>query len=82
MTMTIRIEDLKPGDPDKARPTGTVQAIVKVRKAGYVPPAVTLRTRIDEHLFTADVPASELPKLERNPQVVSVATNKKLRIIE
>lgn len=80
--MTIRLDDLKPEDPEKAMPTGTVQVIVKVRKAGYVPPAVTLRARIDEYLFTADVPADELRQLERNPQVVSVAANKKLRIIE
>jgi hypothetical protein len=80
--MTIRIDDLKPGDPKKTAPTGTVQVIVKVRKAGYVPPEATLRARIDEHMFTADVQADELPRLERNPHVVSVAANKRLRIIE
>lgn len=80
--MTIRIDDLKPGDPERLGPTGTVQVIVKVRKADYVPPAVTLRARIDEYLFTADVQADELPLVERDPQVVSLAANKKLRLIE
>ncbi|MBA3314954.1 MAG: hypothetical protein H0T47_16910 [Planctomycetaceae bacterium] len=80
--MSIRIDDLKLGDPEQRTPTGTVQVIVKVRNAGYVPPAVTIRARIDEHIFTADVPAGELPQLESNPQVVSIAANKKLRIIE
>jgi hypothetical protein len=80
--MAIRIEDLTPGDPGQATPTGVVQVILKVRKAGYVPPAVKLRARIDEHIFTADVPAEELSQLERNPEVVSVAANRKLQIIE
>jgi hypothetical protein len=80
--MPIRIDDLKPADPEEVAPTGTVQVIVKVREAGYVPPAVTLRARIDDCLFTADVPAENLHQLETNPRVVSVAANKKLRIVE
>jgi len=80
--MSIRFDDLSPVDPNKVVPTGTVQVIVKVRQAGYVPPAVRVRARIDEHLFTADIPANELPYLERDPQVLSVAANKKLRIID
>jgi hypothetical protein len=82
LTMTIRISDLKPADPEKAAPTGTVPVIIKVRKPNYVPPAATVRARIDEHLFTADIPADKLPQVERDPRVVSVAANKKLRIIE
>lgn len=80
--MTIRLDDLKPGNPKKAQPTGTVQVIVKVRDAGYVPPAAKLRARMDGHLFTADVLADALPQVERDPQVVSVSVNEKLRIIE
>ena len=80
--MTIRISDLRRGDPDAAKPTGTVQVIVKVRDAGYVPPAVKLRARVDEHLFTADVEADALSQIERDPQVVSVSRGKKLRLID
>lgn len=80
--MNIRIDDLKLENREHSTSTGMVQAIVKVRKAGYVPPEVILRARIDDYLFTADIPSDELPQLDRNPQVVSVAENKKLRIIE
>ena len=58
------------------------QIAAMIRKAGYEPPEVILRARIDDYLFTADIPSDELPQLDRNPQVVSVAENKKLRIIE
>ncbi|MBM3458565.1 MAG: hypothetical protein FJX77_08560 [Armatimonadetes bacterium] len=80
--MNISIDDLEPGNPGQATPTDMAQVIVKVREAGYVPPTVTLRARIDEYLFTADVPVDKFPELEHNPQVVSMAATEKLRIIE
>ena len=66
--MTIRFEDLKPGSPEQAKPTGTVHVIVKVRKAGYVPSAVKLRARIDEYLFTAEVDAHERHHADRSSE--------------
>jgi hypothetical protein len=51
---------------------GSVSATVRVGVAGYVPPGVTLRARIDPLLFTADVPVARLPDLEADAAVVSV----------
>ena len=80
--MIIKLDQLKPGALDSATPTGTVQVIMKVRDPGYVPSEATVRARIDEHLFTADVPADGLARLQENPKVVSVVANKKLRIVD
>jgi len=80
--MHICNDGLEPGNPGQATPTDMAHVIVKVRQAGYVPPTVTLRARIDEYLFAADVPVDQFPELEDNPQVVSMAATKKLRIIE
>ena len=58
-----------------------VELIVKVRKPNYVPLGLTVRARIDPHLFTAEALASMLPQLELDPAVVSVALGKRLRMI-
>lgn len=69
-------------DPRLERTKACVSAILKVTRAGYVPDAVTLRERIDETMFTADVPPETLPRLEEDEEVASVAISRPLDVIE
>lgn len=86
--MKIQIENLKklessslPASPAREEDE-TFEAIIKVRKPDYVPPDVKVRAKIDPHMFTVEVAAKELAKLEEDPEVISVALGKKLRVIE
>ena len=56
-----------------------VTAIVKVRKSGYVPPGLTVRSRIDEEIFTASGTATAIDAAGRDPEVVDVSPAKRLR---
>jgi hypothetical protein len=49
-----------------------VTAVVRVTRPDYVPPGVTLRARISEHLFTCDVDRGVLDRLRRDPLVASI----------
>jgi hypothetical protein len=55
-----------------------VSAIVKVREPNYVPSGVTVRSRIDETMFTTSCRAGQLRALESDPRVESVALAKRL----
>jgi hypothetical protein len=80
---TILLANLKPAAPREAIPSSDpLEVVVKVRVAGYVPPAVTVRAQIDDHLFTALVRADQVSAIEQDPRVESVATSQKLRLIE
>ena len=66
-------------------PTGAgerVSAILKVKSKGYVPDSVTLRERIDETLFTADIELAVLENLEADDEVSSVAISRNLKLVE
>lgn len=66
---------IKPGE----ELDGSIEAIVKVNRADYTPANITVRARIDPFLFTCEMPADELEKLENDPGVESVALSQKLR---
>lgn len=57
-------------------------AIIKVNIGGYVPTDVDLRSRIDDHLFTAEFESGVLERLEEDEGVESVAISEALGIIE
>ena len=86
--MSIRLQDLKkiesspPSALSERDENERMEVIVKVREPDYVPPGVIVRAQIAPVLFTSEVPAKMLAKLERDPQVVSVSISKKLRMIE
>ena len=61
-----------------ARPSGSIAAIVKVAKAGYVPSVVSVRSRISSQIFTAEVSTESLAALDKDPQVVSVSVATKV----
>ena len=58
-----------------------VEAIIKVGADSYVPPDVDLRARIDERMFTATCTFATIARLEDDPDIVSVAVSRPLRVI-
>ena len=64
------------------KPGTLLEAIVKVSEPGYVPPGVTVRSRIDETMLTGEASASTLPALDSDPKVVSVSLSRPLRVID
>jgi hypothetical protein len=57
-----------------------VSAIVKVKVPNYVPKGFTVRSRVDETMFTADCNGSALRSAQEDPNVESVALSKRLRL--
>lgn len=55
-----------------------LSVIVHVREPDYVPEWLSLRKRITSYIFTSDIKKEDLPKLEADDQVVSVAINEQL----
>ncbi|THU40448.1 hypothetical protein FAM09_11345 [Niastella caeni] len=71
----------------KSKVTGKVSAndanpvlnvIINVREPNYVPSWLSLRKKITANIFTADIKKTDLPKLEADGQVISVAINEQL----
>lgn len=59
-----------------------LSVIVHVRKANYVPEWVSLRSKITDLIFTADINKADLNKLEADEQVSSVSINERLDSLE
>lgn len=84
----IRLDDLKKLElasvpaQSTLRGEDPVVAIIKVRRADYVPSGVRVRARIDPHLFTAAFPASELARLEADSNVAAISVSKRLNQID
>jgi hypothetical protein len=53
--------------------------IVKVTRPGYVPDGFTVRTRIDEILFTADADPVDVAAAGTDPNVESIDHSRRLR---
>jgi hypothetical protein len=64
------------------RGEGTVLALVKVARPGYVPPGCDVRARFGDQLFSAELDAGALRALGDDPLVVSVAVSRRLRTNE
>ncbi len=60
----------------------SLSAIIKVNEDGYVPKGVTVRSKIDDTMFTGVFEAHLLKKLDRDANVKSVAVSRRLQIIE
>ena len=58
-----------------------VVCIVKVRKPGYVPDGFTVRTWIDDTLYTADCTGVDLQKASKDPNVESISPAERVRQI-
>lgn len=53
-------------------------ATVKVNQENYIPSHIKVRSRINEFLFTAEVPGNAIQILNENKKVESVALNESL----
>lgn len=58
-----------------------VVCIVKVRKPGYVPDGFTVRTWIDDTLYTADCTGVDLQNASTDPNVESISPAERVRQI-
>ena len=67
--------------PEAAAKGNAVEAIVKVRRANYVPDGVTVRAQISPVLFTSVIPQSAVRSVEEDPNVESVSISQTLRTI-
>ena len=61
------------GDEAAASADNTTAVIVRVSAEGYVPPGIAVRARISPTLFTADVTAAELQRLQGDETVASIS---------
>jgi hypothetical protein len=59
-------------------PEEEIKVIVKVRSDNYVPPAVSLRARIEPRMFTGLIRVGDLPTLEKDKGVISIAISQPL----
>lgn len=87
--MRIKLDDLKKLElsgstaaaAEQLHPDDVLTAILKVKRRNYVPKGVKLRARVDDLMFTAELPAGELKEVESDRNVESVAISKRLRRI-
>lgn len=59
-----------------------LSVMVHVRKANYVPEWISVRSKITDLIFTADINKADLNKLEEDEQVSSVSINERLDSLE
>jgi len=83
MNRKIKLKDLSKVESSSVIPlttnaSETVQAIIKVKDADYVPKGVKVRASISPHILTGDLKRGDLPALERDPQVESISISKRL----
>jgi hypothetical protein len=68
--------------PNKAAAENNANAelsvIVYVRSAKYVPGWISVREKITDNIFTADITRADLAKLEADEQITSVSINQRL----
>ena len=74
----LKIEETLDEEPT----AGSVKAIVRVKEPGYVPEGVRVRARIDDQMFTAEMPADRVRALREDARVQSVEVSKPLPKID
>ena len=83
----MKIDQLKPDKLERTTPSSAatgrerVTAIVKVRIPNYVPSGLQVRSRIDEHLFTAEGTQADFDAAAKDPNVETISSARKLRLI-
>jgi hypothetical protein len=81
----LRFNEVPAGQPPagtspSSPESGRTRVIVKVRKPGYVPDGFTLRTRVDDLLFTAEAREADVTAAAADPDVESVERGRALRL--
>lgn len=65
----MKVQLMNRPDPDEE---DVFDCIMRVDKPGYIPEGVTVRTAINDQMFTATLQAKMLPRLDEDPDVVSM----------
>lgn len=84
MNRKIKLEELSKVESSSVIPLAlnsaeTVEAIIKVKDADYVPDRVKVRASISPHILTGEFKQGDLPALEQDPQVESISINKRFK---
>lgn len=87
MKHKISLDDLHKVEASSVIPlthkaSDVVQAIIKVKKANYVPICVRIRASISPCIFTGEFKYDDLVSLEQDPEVESVSVSKNLKSAE
>lgn len=83
MNRKIKLDELSKVESSSVLPLALnqserVQAIIKVKVAGYVPEGVKVRAIISPNILTGEFKQQDLLLLERDPKVESIAISKRL----
>jgi hypothetical protein len=70
------------GKVAKKSKNDTFSVIVKVNKANYIPSPVTLRSKINSFMFTADATSEAIENLEKDAAVLSVSVSQPIQGIK
>ena len=54
--------------------------VVRMHPGAPIPPYLTPRAKFGEDMFTAELPSSELARLEADPDVASMSISQKLQM--
>jgi hypothetical protein len=68
------VEAAPPAKAAASTGDAAVEMIVKVKTPGYVPPGISVRAQISPTLLTATVSPAARAQLEKDPEVISMAT--------
>lgn len=79
LTNLRKVESIGPRDAARGV-SGLVTAIIKVKRPGYRPAGLKVRSNISDEIFTAEFPADQLAALELDPEIVSVALSRALQV--
>ncbi len=72
---------VEPGNGEPL-PGEKVLAIIRVKERGYTPPGISVRSRIDDELFTAEMPAERAAELRHDERVASIELSRRLEKID
>jgi hypothetical protein len=70
------------GVDGKLADAAMLTATVKVSEPGYLPPSVKLRGWIADDILTADIAPDQLAALDADPNIVSIAIARPMRLID
>jgi len=70
------------GKMSSKKKSDVFSVIVKVNKADYIPAAVTLRSKMNSYMFTADATSEGIEVLEKDEAVSSVSISHPIQGIE
>ena len=77
-----KLETPAPSRQLGAQAEDLLTVLVKLRDGAVPPDYVSTRARITDGIFSAEIKAEDLARLEADPKVVSVSLSQRLTVIE